>query len=323
MAEVEIDNLVLKTSPADNDSLYDNISFAADTLIVLFQLKWWILALMALITISSAIAPSIAWITKEVLADVSVISKEALIAILIAWGPLYFLIKGSNFVLGAIEKVIDKLIDVRLLIILQRLYLDRRTDEVHGRDTSQVLFGARVANKGFDVIYKRAWKIITTLVSVFVWQLALGPEWIALMVLSVIIPSIFVWMLGPRVQELSKTILDRHEDIASSTERRKRGLFEEAQRGWMNSSIRFEFFKWFLNEGASALLWTNLGLLVFASYFFGFGLVPETVELPVAAAFLVNLRLVAKPLMSISKEYSKWREAYPAMLTVFRGGKTE
>lgn len=295
--------------------------FIADTLSVLYTMRAWILCLLAVIAAQSALAPSIAWITKEVLASVTEINRDIIIRLLIDWAPLYLAITGAGIFLSSLDKVFDKLIDVRLLITLQRLYLDRRDAEAEGKDASQVLFGARIANKGFDIIYKKSWKIATMVVSVFAWQLTLGAEWLGLMVLSVLTPSLFVFKLGPHVQRLSGDILMQHEDIASNTRRHRRGVFEAAQDAWMASSIKFELIKWVTDEGASVLLWTSLVALVFASYLLGLGLVPDQIDIPTAAAFLVNLKLVAKPMMEISRTYSKWREAYPAMAAVFSGGE--
>lgn len=294
--------------------------FVADVLAVLHTMRHWIAGLLAVIAAQSALAPSVAWITKEVLASVGEISRDTIVRLLIEWGPLYLAITGGGMLLSSTGKVIDKLIDVRLLITLQRLYLDRRPAEADGKDASQVLFGARVANKGFDIIYKKSWKIATLVVSVFAWQLTLGAEWIGLMALSVLAPGIFVFRLGPHVQRLSSDILAQHEDIASNTRRHRRGRFEAAQDAWMVSSIRFEVLKWITDEGAGLLLWGSLILLVFASYLLGLGLVPDRIDIPTAAAFLVNLKLIAGPLMEISRTYSKWREAYPAMTAVFTGG---
>jgi hypothetical protein len=294
--------------------------FIADVVAVLFTMRLWILGPLAVIAAQSALAPSIAWITKEVLASVGEINREVVVRLLLDWGPLYLAITGIGILLSSAGKVIDKLIDVRLLIMLQRLYLDRRHAEAEGKDASQVLFGARIANKGFDIIYKKSWKILTMVVSVFAWQLTLGAEWIGLMVLAVLAPSIFVFKLGPYVQKLSSDILAQHEDIASNTRRHRRGSFEAAQNAWMASSIRFEVLKWITDEGANVLLWGSLVALVFASYLLGLGLVPTEIDIPTAAAFLVNLKLIAKPMMEISRNYSKWREAYPAMTAVFTGG---
>jgi len=299
---------------------YPSGQFLSDTLGVLYSVRRWIVALMILIAGQSALAPSVAWITKEVLASVDGIDQDTVIRLLLQWAPIYLLIVGGETILKFVGKVFEKLIDVRLLIVLQRLYLDRRADETEGKDASQVLFGSRVANKGFDIIYKKTWRILTTIVSVLLWQLALGAEWILLMVLSVIPAGIFVWKLGPALQRLSLEILHQHELIASNTGQARRTFFEDAQDSWMRSSIRFEIIKWFIDEGAQVLLWASLVALVLLSYVLDLGIVPTHIDLPAAGAFLVNLRLIANPLMEISKTYSKWREAYPAMVAVFTGG---
>ena len=79
----------------------------------------------------------------------------------------------------------------------------------------------------------RAWDIISTIAFVLLWQLTLGSEWILIMVLSVILPLMFVWILGPYLQRYSRETFDQHETIASNM----------AQIAWMYSSLRFHIIK--------------------------------------------------------------------------------
>lgn len=278
---------------------YDLRMFLRDMVKVMFNIRYWIAALLLAITLKAAIEPAVAWIAKGVVESVDVINKETIIAVILAWGPIYVLIQLGTTLFGAAERIIDKLIDVQLLITLQRVYLDRRKEETAGRDTAQVLFGARIANKGFDIIYKKIWKIISTVVSVLIWQLSLGSEWMLIMILSVIAPLVFVWKLGPYLQYYSREILDQHEEIASTTARDRRGHFETAQIAWMYSSLRFHTVKWLVDEGFPLLLWGSLGVLVVASVYLGLGLVPQEIEIAAATAAVVNLQLLAKPLKDI------------------------
>lgn len=299
---------------------YDTAMFLRDILKIMFNIRFWILALLLAITAKAAISPSVAWIAKNVLETVDIINKETIIVVILAWGPIYLLVLVTQTTFGAAERIIDKLIDVQLLIRLQRVYLDRRKTEATGRDSAQVLFGARIANKGFDIIYKKVWDIISTIVFVLLWQLTLGSEWIMIMVLSVILPLIFVWKLGPYLQHYSREILDQHETIASNTAQIARGPFEAAQIAWMYSSLRFHIIKWLIDEGFPLLLWGSLGLLTAVSILLELELIPQEIEIAAAAAALINLKLLAGPLKDIGKVYANWREAYPAMLSIFLGG---
>lgn len=299
---------------------YDRRMFLRDMLSVMFNIRYWIAALLLAITAKAAIEPSVAWIAKGVVESIEIINKEAILVVILAWGPIYVLIQVVETIIGAAERIIDKLIDVQLLITLQRVYLDRRKEETAGRDSAQVLFGARIANKGFDIIYKKLWSIISSIVSVLIWQLSLGSEWMLIMVLSVVAPLVFVWKLGPYLQYYSREILDQHEEIASTTARERRGNFETAQIAWMYSSLRFHTIKWLVDEGFPLLLWGSLGLLVVVSIYLELGLVPQEIEIAAATAAIINLKLLAKPLKDIGKVYAEWREGYPAMLAVFLGG---
>lgn len=64
-------------------------------------------------------------------------------------------------------------------------------------------------------------------------------------------------------------------------------------------------------------MWIFLGMLIAVSWVFDLWLLPDEIALGGAAAFLINARLLAKPLGDIGKVYTKWREAYPAANRVF------
>lgn len=79
----------------------------------------------------------------------------------------------------------------------------------------------------------------------------------------------------------------------------------------------YQGLKWFADEALDILMWMFLGLWILLAYAFDFGFLPEDIELVEAAAFLINFKLLAKPLGDIGKVYTKWREAYPAAERVF------
>ena len=58
-------------------------------------------------------------------------------------------------------------------------------------------------------------------------------------------------------------------------------------------------------------------MLTAATILLELGLIPQEIKIAAGAAALINLKLLAGPLKDIGKVYADWREAYPAMLSVF------
>lgn len=58
-------------------------------------------------------------------------------------------------------------------------------------------------------------------------------------------------------------------------------------------------------------------MLTAATILLELGLIPQEIKIAAGAAALINLKLLAGPLKDIGKVYVDWREAYPAMLSVF------
>ncbi len=71
------------------------------------------------------------------------------------------------------------------------------------------------------------------------------------------------------------------------------------------------------DRGMEAVLWVVLLACAGTIYLLDVGLLPDPTDVGAAAAFVVNLRLIAKPLSEIGKVYTKWREAWPAILPVY------
>ena len=58
-------------------------------------------------------------------------------------------------------------------------------------------------------------------------------------------------------------------------------------------------------------------MLTAASILLELGLIPQEIKIAAGAAALIYLKLLAGPLKDIGKVNVDWREAYPAMFSVF------
>lgn len=282
---------------------------------------WWnrlpIGSLLVLLACQAALEPSSAWISKQVLDAINK-SGASVEQVAFSYGPLLIVIMGGLTLLKFGEKVANKAVEIRLIITLQTIYLERRNEEHAARDVSQILYGCELARKGVEVIYKDAWKIIVTTVSVLAWQVSLGAEWIPLMLMAIVPSLLLVWFFGPPIQKISLNILDLQGELAANTSRATNGIFAQYQESWFRKAMGLEVLKWFADDALDIVMWLFLGILVVVSYVFELGILPAQIELGDAAAFLINVKLLAKPLGDIGKVYTKWREAYPAASRVFR-----
>jgi hypothetical protein len=273
-------------------------------------------SLLLLLAGQAALEPSSAWIIKKVL-DAIDKAGATVEQVAVEFGPLFILIMGGLTLLKFGEKVANKAVEVRLIITLQRIYLQRRNAEHAAKDVSQILYGCELAKKGIEVIYKDAWKIVVTTISVLAWQVSLGAQWIPLMLMAIVPSLLLVWFFGPPIQRMSHTILDLQGELAANTAREANGTFARHQESWFRKAIGLEIFKWFADDALDVIMWIFLGALIIVSYVFELGILPAEIELGGAAAFLINVKLLAKPLGDIGKVYTKWREAYPAASRVF------
>ncbi len=279
----------------------------------------WLFFFLGIIAAQAALTPSSAWITKSVI-DTSKQDGATIESIVFQYGPLWLLIMAVLVVLKFGEKILNKLVQLRIIINLQRIYLDRESKEHAGNDASHILYGAEVGKKGVEVVYKDSWKILTEVSAVLVWQLSLGPEWVPLMLMSVIPSMCFVWFMGPYIQKTSLGILNLQSALAGHTKRILKDKFVANQEQFYKQSLKFEVFKWASEEAMDILMWIILALLVTSAWFFDLPIIPEQLELGSIAAAIINLKLLAKPLGDVGKVYTKWCEAFPALVNIFQPG---
>ena len=298
-------------SPSDR-----HFGVARDCLRVVLMNRWVMGALLGATAGKAALEPASAWITKRVL-EMAGEPGFAVPALVSELGLLFVAIMAGITLFSFIEKLAEEAAKVRIIITFQRLYLDRRRDEHDARDVSQVLYGCDQAKKAAEVIYKDSWGIAVSVVSVLVWQVSLGPEWIPLMLLSILPALALAWGFGPGIQRLSGTILDLQSLLAHTTPRAGRSAFDRHQERWFHHALRLELRKWMVQDGVDVVMWLTLGALILVSWRFDLWLLPDEIALGGAAAFAINAKLLAKPLGDIGKVYSKWREAYPAAARVF------
>ncbi|PLZ86950.1 hypothetical protein CI594_21705, partial [Fischerella thermalis CCMEE 5196] len=216
------------------------------------------------------------------------------------------------------DKIIDKIFETRLIICLQRTYLQRREKERDAEDISHILYHCNRAKPGLDIIHKDSWKIISQTISVIIWQLTLAPAWLPALLIAVLPPILIGFIFGQFIQKASLKMLTAQENIAASTTEAKRLELIEHQESFFRHTIRLELFKSGTEILMDLLTWFGLLVLVLLSSVFHIGIVPKEIQAGDLVLFWSNLNLLSKPLGDIVKVYNKAREAYPALLRVLR-----
>jgi hypothetical protein len=289
----------------------------AEMLRTLTALKWLVAALLLVLTAKAALTPSFSWLAKVGIDTVQA-PDASVTGVIATVGVPFLLIMFGKYLTDFGERLASKITEQRLIIALQRIYLQRRSGEQPTRDVTQRLYGSEIAKKGFEVLYKDFWRISSAMLFILIWQLTISPAWVPLLVLSIVPALLFTWLVGPRIQHASRYVLILQKMIAARTGRLRRGDFERSQERLFRSIIGLEVFKWLAERGMDAVLWLSFGLWVGLSLLLDLSLLPDNRDVATASSVAVNLGLLAVPLSEIGKVYTKWREAMPALQKIYR-----
>ncbi|YAF95554.1 MAG: ABC transporter ATP-binding protein [Nodularia sp. CChRGM 3473] len=293
------------------------ISLCKDMVQVLLLHPFWLAASIISTVLSVAFEPSLAWIGKTFVDQLKL--RETVLNATLMNDVLIF--TGVLMGLGILkfgDKILNKIYDLRLMIGLQRTYLQRQKQNLGGEDISRLLYDCDQAKQGMDILYKDAWKIVTGTISVVVWQLNLAPEWLPALLFAVLPPILVVFFFGRFVQKISQELLNLQSKIASSTSDNQKLELFAYQESFFKQTIRLEFVKKGAEVIIDLLTWVGLLLLILLAFIFDFGLLPRQIEAGDIALFAVNLNFLSKPIGDIGKVYNKGREAYPALLRVLQ-----
>lgn len=293
------------------------ISLLIDMVQVLFIHPFWLAASIISTIVSVAFEPSLAWIGKTFVDNLksgdTVLNTSLMDDVFIFAGVLIGL-----GILKFSDKILNKIYDLRLMIGLQRTYLQRQPQDLGGEDISRLLYDCDQAKQGMDILYKDAWRIVTGTISVVVWQLTLAPEWLPALIFAVLPPILIVFVFGRFIQKISHELLHLQSKIASSTSDKQKLELFAYQESFFQQTIKLEFIKKGAEVIIDLLTWVSLLLLIILASIFDFGLLPRQIEAGDLALFAVNLNLLSKPIGQIGKVYNKGREAYPALLRILQ-----
>lgn len=279
----------------------------------------WLLALAILPNvIKPAIEPVQAWIAREVLNQITEGSETYLLTELLAYAPLAI---GVFFGLGVLtmwEKLSNRMLDDRLLISLQRTWFERRHLADPGEQVARAINDCENARKPLDLFQKELWLAGIGLPSVLIWQISLGPELVPALLVAATPPFLVALFFGGFIARASYHALVALAAVGRAVGAGHRDDMHERQEQFYRHRIRFEMWKQFSEVIADFAGWIGLVLVLVLSVSGFWQLVPEQVTAGQIGMFLVNLKLISKPLGEITKVYNKMREGWPAVRRVLR-----
>jgi ABC-type multidrug transport system fused ATPase/permease subunit len=268
--------------------------------------------------VTPALSPIQAWLTQEVLNEISTGDRRFLLTELLGYAPLAMAIFLGLALLQIAEKVANRMLDDRLLIDLQRIWFDRRGEGCVGEQVARSINDCESARKILDLFQKELWMVVIGLPAVVIWQLNLAPDLLPALFVSTLVPFAAALLFGGVIQRYSHTLLRLVSGVGSAVARGdKADLYREQERLYVKR-IRFEFVKQASEAIASFAFWAGLGLVLVLSVSGTWQLLPTEMSAAEIGVFLVNLKLMAKPLSEITKVYNKVREGWPAVIRVLR-----
>lgn len=279
----------------------------------------WLLALAVLPNIvKPALEPIQAWIAREVLNEITRGQQAYLLSELLDYAPLAI---GVFFGLGVLtiwEKMSNRMLDDRLLISLQRTWFDRRHIADPGEQVARAINDCENARKPLDLFQKELWVVLVGLPSVLIWQLSLGPELLPALLVAATPPFIVALFFGGFISRASHHALIALAAVGRAVGAGERQDLHDQQDRYYRHRIRFEMWKQFSEVIADFAGWLGLVAVLLLSVTGVWQLVPDQVTAGQIGMFLVNLKLLSKPLGEITKVYNKLCEGWPAVRRVLR-----
>ncbi len=272
-----------------------------------------VLAGWLLIAGIAALSPSIGWMGKQVVDGLEA-AEFGLAGLLLTNGWAFGLLFTALTMLEIADKPVGKWIESRLVIELQNTYLAARRAAHATDDAALMLYGAEEAKRGLKILIDDVPKLVFTLASVSIWQMALAPEWLPFMMVAVLPAMLWLWVLSRPVQSHALHALDAQMEIAGATTRDRAAHLSSQQGRWMRASIFIDLFKGLGESGLVWMIWASFVTSVLTVLL----LVPDSAlgrqmspgEFIVT---MVNLGLFVDPLAKLGKIVMHFSQSRPAL----------
>ncbi len=279
----------------------------------------WLLAFTVLPNIvSPAISPIQAWLTSEVLAEVSKGNRAFGLAELLAYVPYAVAVFLGLAVLQILEKVGNRMYDDRLLIDTQRRWFEIRGEGCAGQHVAKATNDCKNVVKIFDLAQKEIWVVVIGVPAVLLWQVNLSPELLPALVVTAFIPFFASLVFGQLIQRLSHRSVVLVGNVSSAVAQGDKQRLHVEQEKLYSNRIRFEATKQLSEVISEFAFWVALVFVLVVSWSGLWPLFPDQLTAAQIGGFLVNLKLINKPLNAVTKMHNKIREGWPSVRRVLR-----
>lgn len=300
----------------DNDASWQIL--LQEMITLMLKHPWLLLAAILPNVITPAIEPVKAWFIKEVLDEVSKGERLFQISELLSYAPLAIAAFFGLGLLKLIEKITNRMLDDRLFIELQRVWFLRRGNGCVGEQVARSMNDCENARKILDLFQKELWTVLIGLPAVVFWQLSLAPELLPALLLASFLPFAVALLFGRLIQHYSLNVLKTVSNVGSAIAQGEERRLHVWQERFYRSRIKFELWKQASEVTADFAYWLSLVLILALTVTDVLPLLPDTVTAAQIGVFLVNLKLINKPLSEITKVYNKVREGWPAVRRTLR-----
>lgn len=270
--------------------------------------------------IKPALEPIQAWIARDVLDGLTKGTDTYGLDELLHYAPIALGVFFGLALLTIWEKMSNRLLDDRLLISLQRVWFARRHLAEPGEQVARAINDCENARKPLDLFQKELWLAGIGLPSVLIWQVSLGPELIPALLVAALPPFIAALFFGGFIARASLNALVALAAVGRAVGAGDSKGMHQQQETFYRHRIRFELWKQCSEISADFAGWVGLVLVLLLSAAGVWPLLPDQLSAGQIGMFLINLKLISKPLGEISKVYNKMREGWPAVRRVLRPG---
>ncbi|WP_460185277.1 ABC transporter ATP-binding protein [Thermopirellula anaerolimosa] len=287
-----------------------------DSIPLLFCHRGWLTAVLVVAVLYAVLDPMQGVVIKKVADGLS--GKDANAAdTVMTWIPWYIVILMGLAFLQFLEKSLKGFYDPLITFELQRTYLRRRPRDDTMAVVSRIQYDCRDARKAVEVYVRDVPAIIVGIVTVFVVQWTLSPDWLpALLIIVVFNLGLTLWLGRPIRRSNREMFLAVTEVARSASPDRLDELHEKQERlygrirrreGWMGfSEVMMQF-----------TIWVGCLLVIWLAHAVPAALGVSEVSAGSLALFVANVQFLSKPLINIGKAYNKFCSTEPALRRAF------
>jgi ABC-type multidrug transport system fused ATPase/permease subunit len=230
-----------------------------------------------------------------------------------AYIPWYIGILMGLAGLQFLEKSLKGFYDPLITFALQRIFLARRAENDVTAMISRLQYDCRDARKAVEVYVRDIPSISVGLITVFVVQWSLSPEWLPALLLIVVPNLALTLWLGRAIRRSNREMFLAVTDVARAASPDKMEELHKKQASLYGRIWRRESWMGFSEVMMQFTIWIGCLLILFLAQTSPDALGVSTISPGGLALFVANVHFLSKPLINIGKAYNKFCSTEPAL----------